>query len=226
VMLAAVAASGAAAQTPPAPKAAPKAQPKSSPPQAAQPPAAQPPQPAESPEPQVVYAPWTKFCEKGQEANARQVCFTGKFGRDESGATAVMAMLIEPEGNARKVFRVTTPLGMQLLRGVRTIVDQGQPMDAPYTVCLINGCTAEYEASGELIDQLKRGQGLVVKSIDYQGNEITHLLPLSDFATSHDGPPTDPNLLAEQQQKLQDLLQKRAEEARKRLEAQQPPAKQ
>jgi len=29
--------------------------------------------------------PWTKFCLKGQEANAQQVCFTGKDGRIESG---------------------------------------------------------------------------------------------------------------------------------------------
>src|SRR5213078_1513684 len=25
---------------------------------------------------QLIYAPWTKFCLKGQDANAKQVCFT------------------------------------------------------------------------------------------------------------------------------------------------------
>jgi invasion protein IalB len=216
---------GAAAQAPPAPKAAPKAQPKSSPPPSAQPSAAQPQQPAGSPDLQVFYAPWSKFCETGPEANGKQVCFTGKYGRDESGMTAIMAMLIEAEGSPRKILRVTMPLGMQLAPGLRTVIDQGQPMEAPYVVCVINGCTVEYEASGELIGQLKTGRGLVVRGVDYQGNEITRTLPLSDFATSHDGPPTDPKLLAEQQQKLQELLQKRAEEARKKFEGQQQPAK-
>ena len=30
---------------------------------------------------QLIYQPWTKFCMKGQDANAKQVCFTGKDGR-------------------------------------------------------------------------------------------------------------------------------------------------
>ena len=38
------------------------------------------------------------------------------------------------------------------------------------------------------------------------------------------GPPTDPKVFEEQQKKLQDELQKRAEEARKRLENQPPQA--
>ena len=33
---------------------------------------------------QLIYSPWTKFCLKGQDANAKQVCFTGKDGRIES----------------------------------------------------------------------------------------------------------------------------------------------
>jgi hypothetical protein len=49
-------------------------------------------------------------------------------------------------------------------------------------------------------------------------------LDLRDFAKAYDGPPTDPKVFEEQQKKLQDELQKRAEEARKRLENQQPPA--
>ena len=49
-------------------------------------------------------------------------------------------------------------------------------------------------------------------------------LTLNDFAKAYDGPPTDPKVFEEQQKKLQDELQKRAEEARKKLESQQPSA--
>src|SRR5271168_1445377 len=28
--------------------------------------------------PQFIYSPWAKFCGKGQDATAKQVCFTGK----------------------------------------------------------------------------------------------------------------------------------------------------
>ena len=72
------------APAPAAPKAAPAA-PKAAPkgPAAQAPPAGAPAAGAQPPEQQVqlIYAPWTKFCLKGQEAGAKQVCFTGKDGR-------------------------------------------------------------------------------------------------------------------------------------------------
>ena len=179
-------------------------------------------QPAEAQTPQLIYSPWTKFCLKGQEANAQQVCFTGKDGRVESGMPVIAAVLIEPEGDAKKVLRVTLPLGMMLTQGTRVIVDQGQPMNAPYVICFTNGCMADYEASGELIGKLKKGQGLAVQGMNSQGQVITLVLPLSDFGKAYEGPPTDPKVFEEQQKKLQDDLQKRAEEARKKLEGQQP----
>jgi invasion protein IalB len=185
-------------------------------------PEAPPPAGAEAQQPQLIYSPWTKFCLKGQEANAQQVCFTGKDGRIESGMPVIAAVLIEPEGDAKKVLRVTLPLGMQLPQGTRVIVDQGQPMNAPYIICFTNGCMADYEASAELIGKLKKGQGLVVQGINSQGQPISLVLPLTDFGKAYDGPPTDPKVFEEQQKKLQDDLQKRAEEARKKLEGQQP----
>jgi invasion protein IalB len=215
------------AQTPPpAPKApaakAPPAAPKG-PPATAQQKAPEAAQPApEAQQPQLIYSPWTKFCLKGQEAGAQQVCFTGKDGRIESGMPVIAAVLIEPEGDQKKVLRVTLPLGMQLPPGTRAIVDQGQPMTAPYIICFTNGCMADYEASAELIGKLKKGQGLAVQGINSQGQPISLVLPLLDFAKAYDGPPTDPKVFEEQQKKLQDDLQKRAEEARKKLEGQQP----
>jgi invasion protein IalB len=202
--------------TPKAPPAAPKAQPQPKPPEAQQP-------AAEAQMPQLIFSPWTKFCLKGQEANAQQVCFTGKDGRVESGMPVIAAVLIEPEGpDAKKVLRVTLPLGMMLTQGTRVIVDQGQPMNAPYVICFTNGCMADYEASGELIGKLKKGQGLAVQGMNSNGQVITLVLPLNDFGKAYDGPPTDPKVFEEQQKKLQDDLQKRAEEARKKLESQQP----
>jgi len=171
-------------------------------------------------DPQLIFSPWTKFCLKGQEANAKQVCFTGKDGRVESGMPVVAAVLIEPEGETKKILRVTLPLGMSIQPGTRVIVDQGQPMTGPYVICFQNGCMADYEASGELIVKLKKGQGLVVQGINGSGQPITLVLPLSDFAKAYDGPPTDPQVFEAQQQKLQQELQRRAEEARKKLEGQ------
>src|SRR5207342_3555285 len=127
--------SGAFAQAPP-PAPAPKAAPKPAPKAAPKAPEAPPPQ-AQAPadQPQLIFSPWTKFCLKGQEANAKQVCFTGKDGRVESGMPVVAAVIIEPDGEPKKVLRVTLPLGMSIQPGTRVIVDQGQPMTGPYVIC-------------------------------------------------------------------------------------------
>jgi invasion protein IalB len=172
---------------------------------------------------QLIYSPWTKFCLKGQnnEPNAKQVCFTGKDARIESGMPVVAAVLIEPEGEPKKLLRVTLPLGMQLVHGTRVIVDQNQPMTAPYVICFTNGCMADYDASGDLITKMKKGQGLVIQAINSTGQPISLVLPLADFGKAYDGPPTDPKVFEEQQKKLQDELQRRADEARKKLESQQ-----
>jgi invasion protein IalB len=212
--------SGAFAQNPPVGKDQPKAKaPAAKAP--AQKNTPQQPAPAEQSqqgEPQLIFSPWTKFCLKGQEANAKQVCFTGKDGRVESGMPVVAAVIIEPDGEPKKVLRVTLPLGMSIQPGTRVIVDQGQPMTGPFVICFQNGCMADYEASGELIIKMKRGNGLVVQGINGAGQPISLVLPLSDFQKAYDGPPTDPKVFEEQQKKLQDELQKRAEDARRRLE--------
>jgi invasion protein IalB len=173
-------------------------------------------------QPQLIYSPWTKFCLKNNnDPAAKQVCFTGKDARIESGMPVVAAVLIEPEGEPKKILRVTLPLGMQLIHGTRVIVDQNQPMTAPYVICFTNGCMADYEATADLIGKMKKGQGLVVQAINSTGQPISLVMPLGDFAKAYDGPPTDPKVFEEQQKKLQDELQRRADEARKKLESQQ-----
>jgi invasion protein IalB len=211
-----------------APKAAPKAPPAAPAPSAQQapPPAAGAPAAGGQPQDQqvqLIYAPWTKFCLKGQDANAKQVCFTGKDGRIESGQPVIAAVIIEPEGEPKKILRVTLPLGMQLVHGTRVIVDNNTPAQSPYVICFANGCMSDYEVTPELLANMKKGQNLVVQAINSNGAPLTLPLPLGEFAKAYDGPPTDPKVFEETQKKLQEELQKRAEEARKKLEAN-PPA--
>jgi invasion protein IalB len=230
------------APAPAAPAAAPKAKPKAAPKPAAAPapaPAAQAAPPAAGAAPaagapaaagaqpsdqqvQLIYAPWTKFCLKGQDANAKQVCFTGKDGRIESGQPVIAAVIIEPEGEPKKILRVTLPLGMQLVHGTRVIVDNNPPAQSPYVICFQNGCMSDYEVTPDLIANMKKGQNLVVQAINSNGAPLTLPLPLAEFAKAYDGPPTDPKVFEETQKKLQEELQKRAEEARAKLQAAQP----
>jgi invasion protein IalB len=222
-----LAASAAFAQQPQPARPAPARPAPAKPPQAAPAPAPAPTAPAPAPQaqapemPQLIYSPWAKFCGKGQDANAKQVCFTGKDARTEAGVPVVAAALIEPEGEPKKIFRITLPSPLQLQYGTRVIVDQQPPLSGPFFTCFANGCMADYEGTPDLVGKLKKGQMLTIQAINLAGNAISFPLPLTEFAKANEGPPVDPKVFEEQQKKLQEELQKRAEDARKKLEQQQ-----
>jgi invasion protein IalB len=181
--------------------------------------------PAQPSMPQLIYSPWAKFCGKGNDANAKEVCFTGKDARTEAGQPVVAAALIEPEGEPKKLFRITLPSPLHLQYGTRLIIDNDPPMSAPFFTCFANGCMVDFEATPELIGKLKKSQMITIQAINIQAAPIQFQLPLVDtsgnsFVKANEGPPTDPKVFEEQQKKLQEELQKRADEARKRLEAQ------
>ena len=207
--------------------------------------------------PQLMYSEWTKFCVTpgaGQEGEAakdagakkdanakdpakpagKQVCLTGIDGRVESGMPVVAMVAIEPAGDSKKILRVTLPVGMHLQHGTRMIIDQGQPLTAPYVTCFANGCIADYELNADTLGKMKKGKVAIVQGINYDGSAISVPVPLTEFAKANDGPPADPKVIAERQKKLEEELkrkgeelQKKAEEARQKLgqgQPQTPPA--
>jgi invasion protein IalB len=177
--------------------------------QAAAPPADQPP---------IVYSPWTKFCGKDNNPTAKEVCLTVKEARLETGQFLAGAALIEQAGEEKKLFRVTLPLGMQLPQGTRMLLDKEQPMQGRYIVCLPNGCMADFDVTPDFVSKLKKGQQIVLQGINLPGQAASYMLPLADFAKANDGPPTDPKKFEEDQKKLQEELQKKAERARDELQ--------
>ncbi len=157
---------------------------------------------------QLTFSPWVRLCNKTAEPNAKQICVIVKDGRTESGLLVVSVALIEMDGEARKLIRISMPYGVALQHGTRLIVDQDTPSTSPFVTCLPpavppGGCIADYEASVDLIDRLKKGQYLTIQAIHMNGQAMSPQLPLNDFARAYDGPPTDPKKLEELQKNPQ-----------------------
>jgi invasion protein IalB len=226
------------AQAPaPAPATKPKPPAPKPPVAAPKPPAAQPapaPQqqaaaPAQAQMPNFVYTPWVKICatppaQNGQPAQ-KQMCFTGKDARTDQGVPIVAAQLVEMEGEATKVLRITLPFGLAVQQGIRLIVDQDAPMPGAFVTCMPlapnMGCVSQYDATPELVTKLKKGQTLTIQAINLQNQVISFPLALADFAKANEGPATDPKKYEDDQKKMQEDLQKKADELRKKLEQQQ-----
>lgn len=209
-------------QRTPAKQAAPKQAPKQAQPAPAQAQQQQPGQGQGDQQMPIVYSPWTKFCGKDQQPTAKEVCLTVKEARLETGQFIAGAAVIEQQGEQKRILRITLPLGMQLPQGTRMIVDSDQPVMGRYVVCLPNGCMADFDIDGDFVTKLKKGQVLMLQGINLPGQAASYPLPLADFAKANEGPPTDPKVFEEQQKKLQEELQRRAEDARKKLQGNQP----
>jgi invasion protein IalB len=222
-----VALAGAAfAQTPPAKPAAPAAP--AGPGQAApgapgQAPAPAPPSKIDlvSPEPQ-----WAKFCAKDPNTN-RDACATMRdFSTSADQPPMISLNLFELAGEEKRKLRfLILPIGMMLRPGFRVIVDKGEPLEGKYDMCFQNACSSEIEIGPKALEALKKGQNMAVvmrvPGGDVSGRELTFNIPLKDLGPAFDGKPTDPKVLEQQRQALQQQLQKKAEEQRKMLEQQQ-----
>jgi invasion protein IalB len=157
---------------------------------------------------ELTYSPWTKIC-------IGETCFVGREVRSECGLVAG-AVLSERNGETKKTLRVTLPAGVNLERGVRIIVDQGQPVTRPYVDCYPVGCMADYQGGAELVDLLKQGHTLFLEGADAVNSPINQSLPLLGFAGAYDGPRIEPKIREALKLSQEEREQrKRAEEARK-----------
>jgi invasion protein IalB len=174
-----------------------------------------------SPEPQ-----WAKFCAK-QPANGKEACATMRdFSTSADQPPMISVNVFDVAGEERRKLRfLILPIGMLLKPGFRVIVDKNEPIDGKYDMCFQNACSAEIDIGAKTLETLKKGQNMAVvmrvPGGDVSGRELTFNIPLKDLGPAFDGKPTDPKVLEQQRQALQQQLQKKAEEQRKMLEQQQ-----
>ena len=184
-----------------------KAEPKA--PAAAQP-DGQPPQAVAIP------SPWTKICNVDPEAK-KEICLTAQDLRAETGQFLASVAVRELQGEPKKQFIVAVPPGMQLQPGMRVVIDKHDPLPARYSICFPNACYGDMDIDAKFVDVMKKGQALTVQAINQVGRTVNFTLALKDFAKAYDGAPVDPKEMESQRQRLQEELQKQAEEARQRL---------
>jgi hypothetical protein len=112
------------------------------------------------------------------------------------------ATLVEPGGQPKNFRSVPSSLHP---RAPRIIIDMEPEISSTLFSCSANTGTADYEATPELVDKLKKGQMLQIQ-VGALAPMIPVLLPLADssgnsFTRANEGPPTDPKIFQEQQKK-------------------------
>ncbi|MDB5508151.1 MAG: Invasion associated locus family protein [Hyphomicrobiales bacterium] len=164
---------------------------------------------------------WTKVCGKDPAAN-KEICYTTRdFGTAADQPPVLALAVYDVKGDDQRIVRLLLPVALLLRPGFRFSVDKGATQEGGFEICFPNGCFAEAKVKGTSIDQMKKGTIMNVAVKNQANNEVTFALPLAGFAKAFDGAAIDPKVLEDQQKRLEQELQKRAEEQRKQLESQQ-----
>lgn len=183
---------------------------------------------------------WVKLCEKADFARRekdgkeireeKNICLTHHERLDgNTGMVLVSAAIREVEGMEKEHLMVMVPLGMAIPPGLKAAVytkeqwakaqknekfdeKQLKPVSLNYSLCHPAGCTAEVEATKELVESMKTGGGLMVLAINANAQPIAFPVPLDGFAAAHAGAPVDNKAYAQARgQLMQQIRQRQAE---------------
>ncbi|MGO8739419.1 invasion associated locus B family protein [Rhodoblastus sp.] len=165
-------------------------------------------------------ANWTKVCGHDNSAN-KDICYTTRDFSAKQGQAPVLALAVyDVKGDDTRIVRLLLPVGLMLRPGFRFAIDRGPVSEGAFEICFPNGCFAEAKVKKNIIDTAKKGQTMTVVVKNQANAEVIFNVPLEGFGKAFDGPAIDPKVLAEQQKKLQEELQKRAMEERQKLQQQ------
>jgi invasion protein IalB len=171
-----------------------------------------------------VQAEWNKICEEDPQSK-KQTCLTTRdFGVQADQPMFAVAVYDQKGAPEPNLVRLLMPLGTPLRAGFRLIVDKNPPESGSFEVCFPGGCFADAKIKPPFVDSMKKGEKLNIIVKQPSGAETTIAIPLAGFGKSWDGPPVDRKVLEEQQKKLQEQLEKKAEEQRGSTSAPTTPA--
>ncbi len=160
----------------------------------------------------------------------KNLCLTHHERLDgNTGLVLVSAAIREIEGSDKPSLMVMVPLGMAIPPGIRAAVYTKEqwaaaqknekvdekalkPIELKYSLCHPAGCTAETEASKEIIDAMKTGGGIMVLSMNAAAQPIGFPVPLDGFTEAQAGPPIDNAKYREARGALMKSIQERQQQ--------------
>lgn len=189
---------------------------------------AQPAQPAQPKPAQAKKKPqntWVKLCQDQQSVNAgvitkTKICLTHHERLSAANGRVLVSVAIRNiQRQDKEALMVLVPLGVALAPGLQVIVDDNKPVPLKFSFCHVGGCSAEAEATKEIVANLKKGNQLKVLAINNAGKTIAFPVPLTGFTKAYDGGPVDAKKYHEARKKLMALIQKRHAELAKKAKA-------
>ncbi len=160
--------------------------------------------------------PWVKICQK--DAEGKSVCLIAKELRGANGELIASVAMRDTEGEPKKTLLIAVPPGILVQPGMRVMIDKGKPAEVKYRICFPNACYGDLDLSDQMAGDLKKGNLLIVTALTLQQKPTGYPFRLDTFKTALESQGIDPTAGQQSQEQLQQELQKRAEEAAKKLQ--------
>ena len=166
---------------------------------------------------------WVKLCTKDERTRNKEVCLIKHEGLEpKTGAILVAAAVRSTEGDDRHYLLVNVPTSYSLVMpaGVQIKVDEGEPIQLQYSVCLPTNCQVQMEVSKEMLDKMRKGKQMFIAAMNAQQKTMAFPVPLKGFARISDGPPVNNAAYQESRnQMLQAARQRQSELAKEAAQA-------
>ena len=183
---------------------------------------------------------WVKLCEKapmvkkdkdGKDVKEeKNLCLTHHERLDgNTGMVLVSAAIRQVEGQDKQSLMVMVPLGMAIPPGIRAAVYSKEqwaavqknekidektlkPIELKYSLCHPAGCTAEIEATKDILDQMAAGGGMMVLAMNAGAQPVAFPVPLDGYNEAAAGPPVDNEKYGKARAALMQSIRKRQQE--------------
>jgi len=168
----------------------------------------------------------------------KQLCLTHHEQMTNTGITMVSAAIQQLEGIDKLHMMVMVPptTGIVMPAGMSVVVYNKDQVDRlekkekldektlvgqklMFTICHQNGCTAENEATPQLVDAMKKGVVMVAYATHVSGQPIPYQVPLVGFTPTFDGKAVDNQAYQAQRAKLQETFMANRLEQMKQMQS-------
>lgn len=167
---------------------------------------------------------WIKVCTTDEKTGNKQVCLVKHEGLDpKTGAILVAAAVRTIEGSDTQHLVVNIPTAYTLVvpSGAQIKIDDGEPIQLQYSVCLPTNCQVQQVLSKEMAAQMRKGKQMFVAAMNMQQKTMAFPIPLKGFSRTFDGAPVNNAAYQEaRNQMLQASRQHQLELAKQAAEAQ------
>jgi invasion protein IalB len=168
---------------------------------------------------------WVKICTKDDKAGEKQVCLVKHEGLEPKTGTVLIAAAVRTIGGEDKQYllvNLPTAYSLVMPAGVQIKIDEGEPVQLQYTVCLPTNCQVQMELSKEMLGKMRTGKQMFVAALNAQEKTMAFPIPLTGFGKTADGPPVNNAAYqAARTQMMQASQQHQMELAKQAAEAQQ-----